>query len=631
MHRHLNRFKGKQVIALVALLGIVLITAGATYAWFSYSKSGAKENTISAGSITFHYTEGAQGLSLNDAMPMTDNQGKAQNTYFDFTITSKTSSTVEIPYDITVRRSGTGTNMDNVVKVYLTKVNNDVEIPVEIVTGKQIATVSELSTYLNSTLNIDISKNERRLIRETVPTNSSNYNQTYRLRMWISDTADFSGVEVTKYYCDGTETLSINYDSCEGEKTTRTETQYPYNNKTYTLNVNVYGEGVENNSTFVFVPGTLEAGLYDINGNVVKTWTELESLGLTKETIEKDYTNSNWNKEGSPYKVFTDNNLAGNLVFPNTITKIGDRTFRNTGLTSIDVPDSVTSIGNVSFYGIKILYYTGTAEDTSNSNWGALVRNPYVEESFAYIDDTKTTLVAYLGSDSTVTIPSSVISIGQSAFANTGITSVTIPASVTSIGEDAFYYCNNLETVTFAPNSELTSIGMNAFRDTGITSITIPASVTSIGGYAFTHCSNLTTVTFAENSQLTSIGTFVFGSTGITSVEIPSGVTSIGNYAFRNCSSLATVTFAPNSELTSIGYNTFQDSNLSSIEIPSGVTGIGHNAFSGTPLTTVTFTNPNGWSIGGTVALSSTDLSNTSTAATYLKDTYGAYDWTRSN
>ena len=250
MHRHLNRFKGKRIIALVAVLGIILITAGATYAWFSYSKSGAKENTISAGSITFHYKESSQGLTLDDAVPMTDSQGMAQTDYFDFTITSNTSSTVDIPYYITARRSGTGTNMDNVVKVYLTKVDdNGTETPIEIVNGKQIATFSELGSYTNSD-GINIPQEEKLLAREIVFAGSNNYKEKYRLRMWIDEKANFIIQQ------DGQEDI------------------YPYNGKTYTLKVNVYGSGVEVNQSVVDLRSNTNIIDIQINGNMLTTTTK---------------------------------------------------------------------------------------------------------------------------------------------------------------------------------------------------------------------------------------------------------------------------------------------------------------------------------------------------------------------
>ena len=181
-----------------------------------------------------------------------------------------------------------------------------------------------------------------------------------------------------------------------------------------------------------------------------------------------------------------------------------------TGLTSVTIPNSVTSIGNSAFDGCKGL--------------------------------------------ASVDIPNSVTSIGNSAFNGcTGLTSVTIPNSVTSIGNSAFYHCSSLTTVTI-PNS-VTSIDIGAFCGcSGLTSITIPNSVTSIGNSAFNGCTGLTSVTIPNS--VTSIGEYAFyGCTGLSSVTIPNSVTSIGNWAFNGCTGLTSVTI-PNS-VTSIGNSTF--------------------------------------------------------------------------
>ena len=139
-----------------------------------------------------------------------------------------------------------------------------------------------------------------------------------------------------------------------------------------------------------------------------------------------------------------------------------------------------------------------------------------------------------------VTIPNSVISIGNYAFSGcTGLTSVTIPNSVTSIGYRAFYRCSGLTSVTIG--NSVTSIGEYAFADcSALTSVTIPNSVTSIGNGAFSGCSGLTSVTIPNS--VTSIGNYAFwGCTGLTSVTIPNSVTSIGEYAFYNCSGLTSI------------------------------------------------------------------------------------------
>ncbi|GHT67718.1 hypothetical protein FACS189452_05980 [Bacteroidia bacterium] len=134
-----------------------------------------------------------------------------------------------------------------------------------------------------------------------------------------------------------------------------------------------------------------------------------------------------------------------------TVGITGNAFYHCSGLTSVTIPNSVTSIGKSVFEGCTGL--------------------------------------------TSVTIPNSVTSIGNKAFSNcTGLTSVTIPNSVTSIGNNAFLGCSGLTSVTI-PNS-VTSIGGSAFHYcSGLTSITIPNSVTSIGNSAFQGCTGLTSVT----------------------------------------------------------------------------------------------------------------------------------------
>ena len=301
----------------------------------------------------------------------------------------------------------------------------------------------------------------------------------------------------------------------------------------------------------------------------------------------------------------------GEINIPNSVTSIGQLAFSNcTGLTSVTIPNSVTSIGWNAFYNVPNIVYSG---DATGSPWGARSRNGYVDGYLVYSNNTKITLRACSSAaQGEIIIPNSVTSIGSSAFSScSGLTSVTIPNSVTSIGRSAFYQCTGLTSVTIG--NRVTSIGIEAFRGcSGLTSVTIPNSVTSIGERAFLSCSGLTSVTIPN--RVTRIGDYAFnGCSGLTSVTIPNSVTSIGRSAFYQCTGLTSIDVAadnpnysseegvlfnkdkttlvaypggkqgayaiPNS-VTSIGSSAFNNcSGLTSVTIPSSVTSIGGDAF----------------------------------------------------
>ena len=135
-------------------------------------------------------------------------------------------------------------------------------------------------------------------------------------------------------------------------------------------------------------------------------------------------------------------NGIGTIEFEDDVTIIGDYAFYGSSITSIDIPNSVTSIGLQSFDSCDSL--------------------------------------------TSVTISDGVTSIGDQAFYSCGsLTSVTIPNSVTSIGGVAFEYCSGLTSITIG--SGVTTIGDYAFSGcTILSSVTVKAIVPpTLGGNVF--------------------------------------------------------------------------------------------------------------------------------------------------
>ena len=350
----------------------------------------------------------------------------------------------------------------------------------------------------------------------------------------------------------------------------------------------------------------------------------LLSTGIS-ETINKGLQNNETTlsatEDTSGDWEYTDNGTAitierytGNattVIIPSTINgkpvtfTSGDVFSGCGGLTSVTIPNSVTSIGNLTFYGCSSL--TSINVESANSC--------YSSENGILYDKSRSTVLCYPeGKSGMFSIPNGITSVGDSAFSRcSNLTSVTIPSSVTLIGDWAFSDCSSLTSATI-PNS-VSSIGNGAYNGCkSLTSIdvestnsyyssengilydkykstiiyyprgksgafTVPNSVTSFGDSAFRDCVSLTNLTMP--SSITSISYEAFyGCSSLLSVAIPDSVTSIGKGAFSDCSSLTSVTIS--NRVTSITDWAFANCNsLTSIKIPNRVLSISNDAFSG--------------------------------------------------
>jgi len=296
---------------------------------------------------------------------------------------------------------------------------------------------------------------------------------------------------------------------------------------------------------------------------------------------------------------FWDCTSLNSVTLSNRLTNITNWAFYNCkSLTGLTIPDSVTGIGGSQvFTGCTSLKEINV--DSGNKN--------YISENGVLYNKDKTIIWCYPAgkTDRTFTIPNSVTTIQDSAFAScTSLTSVNIPDSVTYISCRAFQYCTGLASVTI-PDS-VTIISWLAFQGcTSLSSVTILEN-TDIANGVFADCTSLTTINvtqgnkwlFSENGVLYGKGTMEGKNTEILmqypagkkdrTFAIPDSVTEIYDLAFSGCKSLTGVTI-PDSVKT-IDVEAFRNSGLTSITVPDSVTKIGTLAFfTCDNLTSVTF------------------------------------------
>jgi len=339
--------------------------------------------------------------------------------------------------------------------------------------------------------------------------------------------------------------------------------------------------------SFYGVPSRVEVLLHKPRLHAGISWLQplLLLLAVAIAVKADQYSDFTYSTDGTNVTITGYTGTNSNVVIPDTIsdlpvTGIGNGAFTNYcfQLSSVTIPDSVTSIGNFAFYYCIGMNSVTMGNNVSNIGSGAF------EACWSLTN---------------FTIPDSVTSIGDSVFAYSGLTSVTIGNGVTSIGASAFSACS-LTSVTIG--NGVISIGASAFSYCGnLRSVSIPSSVTNIGNEAFLRCDSLTAITVdADNSAFSSLDGVLFdrsqttlilfpgGKTG--SYTVPNGVTSIADYAFYWCRGLTNATIG--NSVTNIGASAFFACGLTSVTIGNGVTSIGDRAFVGnTSLRSVTIGN----------------------------------------
>lgn len=337
-----------------------------------------------------------------------------------------------------------------------------------------------------------------------------------------------------------------------------------------------------------------------------------------------------------PSKCFMQCTKLAEVKLPSTITVIKASAFQSSVITTIVVPEGVTTLEGSVFASCAAL--TEVKLPSTLTEMGSSV--------FSNCE-----LL------SKINIPDAITSIGDSLFMNCkALQTVKLPNGVTSIGNSAFSGCTALTTVDY--DGELTFIGKELFKDTALlanttpdnciiywgkyvlgiqvseenplvtatikdgtigiagyaftvpgqytwqvygcttlTEVTLPSSIKFIGDYAFNKCSALAKADISK-TQITKIGNYCFAETALTSIVMPDTLREIGDYAFNACKSLTTVTF--NSGLEKLSNNCFWNcSSITTVDLPASVKTIGSMAFSGCSALKTVDVRGDGMDIGG--------------------------------
>ena len=280
-----------------------------------------------------------------------------------------------------------------------------------------------------------------------------------------------------------------------------------------------------------------------------------------------------------------------NLTLPATVTEIGDYAFRGSDVKTLTVPASVTTIGSYAFAESEIQSITflgsATALDASTYLFEGCTKLTSVT-----LPDGLTTIGNYMFQGCTnltqLNIPSTVTTIGTYAFNGAGITAANLE-NVTAIGQHAF---EGTKIVNLTISETLVDLGSFAFSgiDTLQTvtikgaRINVPSSSTGTSPYAaasvFENCKNLETVDIQEGTPV--IGTnWFFGDVKLKNVTLPeTSLTEIKNYAFAmgkesdklgSVGALKEITIP--ASITTLGTGVFIGSSIEKFVYPEGISG----------------------------------------------------------
>lgn len=240
-----------------------------------------------------------------------------------------------------------------------------------------------------------------------------------------------------------------------------------------------------------------------------------------------------------PEKAFYRQFSLNSIILPGQITAIGTQAFAYSGISTIEIPSGVETIGSSAFSLCNSLGQITIPASVQVIEGRVFFNCPLASVTFDEGSNLNTIgdlAFAYVYRTSSIVIPESVTSFGIGVFKNASVSHVGLPSSLTVIPQDTFYEAK-VDEIVHARWNQITEIGENAFRSElgrgRMIPRALPTGLKIIGNNAFQNA--VLPEGFTLPSGVTKIGDNAFKNTNLTTIELPSNLSSIGYGAFSNC------------------------------------------------------------------------------------------------
>ena len=320
-----------------------------------------------------------------------------------------------------------------------------------------------------------------------------------------------------------------------------------------------------------FLPIALNANLVEISGycgkdgeNIKWTVNTVDST-LVFDGIGEMASYGSYNQPWASYKSY-----VKYVSIKEGILNVTDYAFYNMSIVSVEIPKTLTCIGNYSMAMCKKLKSCSLPENITRicpyAFCASGIERIIIPSTINTIEDGTFMNCTELYE---AILPENLVNIGYNSFSGCSVLSaITLPTTLTSIGNNAFQDCTILTAVSLPEN--LNSIGSGAFRNSGLNSIIIPASITQLENSTFDGCKQMESVNLGKN--IFSIGNNCFrGCTSLKLLSLPLHLSTLNRFAFSGCTSLEEVVVE--GEYSYIGDYTFSGcSSLTKVVLPDGFT-----------------------------------------------------------